>query len=76
MSILKLDGDKVLGLNEQLETIKKENDFLFGDVQQPKNTGMSIREVQKAADKTKKRKRMQLSELYLERGMKNNDNND
>lgn len=41
MSILKLDGDKVLGLNEQLETIKKENDFLFGDVQQPKNTGMS-----------------------------------
>lgn len=43
MSILKLDGDKVLGLNEQLETIKKENDFLFGEVQQQqqKNTGMS-----------------------------------
>lgn len=43
-SILKLDGDKVLGLSEQLETIKKENDFLFeveDSWRQQRSTGLS-----------------------------------
>ena len=29
-SVIKLDGDKVLGLNEQLEKVKNEKAFLFG----------------------------------------------
>lgn len=30
-SVIKLDGDKVLGLNEQLEKVKNDKAFLFGD---------------------------------------------
>lgn len=30
-SVIKLDGDKVLGLNEQLEKVKTDKAFLFGD---------------------------------------------
>lgn len=38
---LKLNGDEVVGLKEQLEAIKTENDYLFGDVD-PDGTGGSL----------------------------------
>ena len=40
-SVIKLDGDKVLGLNEQLEKVKNEKAFLFGTEPAAKfDTGM------------------------------------
>lgn len=42
-SVIKLDGDKVLGLNEQLEKVKTEKAFLFGSEPAPAakfDTGM------------------------------------
>lgn len=34
---IKLDGDKLLGLDTQLEKIKTDNDYLFGEAQQQKD---------------------------------------
>lgn len=34
MDAIKLDGDKVIGLDDQLKAIAKENPFLFGDPEQ------------------------------------------
>lgn len=39
MDKIKLDNDTITGFDEQLEAIKKDNDYLFGDVQT--STGMS-----------------------------------
>lgn len=39
MDKIKLDNDNITGFDEQLEAIKKDNDYLFGDVQT--STGMS-----------------------------------
>ena len=38
MSVIKLDGEKVLGLSEQLDKIKESDSYLF-DVEQPKPEG-------------------------------------
>lgn len=35
MEAIKLDGDKVVGVSDQLEAIKKENPYLFDSEQQP-----------------------------------------
>ncbi|MDD4608952.1 MAG: phage scaffolding protein [Bacteroidaceae bacterium] len=41
MELIKLDGDKVLGLEEQLKTIKESKSFLFeGEKEPPKSGGM------------------------------------
>ena len=42
LELIKLDGDKLLGFNEQLENIKKEKSFLFEDVSTPRATGAKV----------------------------------
>ena len=42
MGVVKLDGDQLLGLNDQIETIRKEKGYLFEDENnRSKSTGMS-----------------------------------
>lgn len=42
LELIKLDGDKLLGFNEQLENIKKKKSFLFEDVSTPRATGAKV----------------------------------
>lgn len=39
MSLVKLDGDKLLGLSEQLENLKKSDAYLFDEVKAEENNG-------------------------------------
>lgn len=41
MEGLKLNGEEIIGLKEQIENIKKDNDYLFGDTE-PDGTGGSL----------------------------------
>lgn len=45
-NIIKLDGDKLIGVSEQLEKLKTDKAFLFGEKtaeQKSENTGMTVR---------------------------------
>ena len=53
MESIRLDGDKVLGLEEQLNTLRESKKFLFADEQQPAHakTGMPHIGTEGASDK-------------------------
>ncbi|WP_159459818.1 phage scaffolding protein [Scatolibacter rhodanostii] len=65
---LKLDGDSVLGLKEQLETLKTEKDFLFETEEKPPKFSTGTPGVQTDTEKGKEAANNALRQLFGRNG--------